>query len=99
MPKNSAMGPVVGIVGFVLAFGLVWQIGWITLLAFTVAIAAMIVRGFARDTSRIICAAEVQAEHHRWLDAVAAAMPVTRADERAPLNDGLAGREPDRITL
>lgn len=99
VPKNSAMGPVVGIVGFVLAFGLVWQIGWITLLAFTVAIAAMIVRGFARDTSRIICAAEVQAEHHRWLDAVAAAMPVTRADERAPLNDGLAGREPDRITL
>ncbi|WP_082779157.1 cbb3-type cytochrome c oxidase subunit I [Burkholderia sp. PAMC 28687] len=99
VPKNSAMGPVVGIVGFVLAFGLVWQIGWITLLALTVAIAAIIVRGFARDTSRIICAAQVQVEHLRWLDAVAAAVPVTRADERAPLNDGLAGREPDRITL
>ena len=33
MPKNSAMGPVLGAIGLALAFGLVWHIWWMVILS------------------------------------------------------------------
>ncbi|MEO6798632.1 MAG: cbb3-type cytochrome c oxidase subunit I [Rhodanobacter sp.] len=95
LPKNSAMGPVVAAVGFALAFGLVWHIWWLMILSFLAAIAAMIVRGFARDTTRIVSAQEVRREHHRWIDAVAAATAITRAEECTSINTGLAQHLPN----
>jgi cytochrome o ubiquinol oxidase subunit 1 len=50
----------------------------------------MIVYGFARDTTRIVPAQQVQQEHRRWLDAVAAATGISRADEYQSANQGLA---------
>ncbi len=91
LPRNSAMGPVVGAIGFMLTFGLVWHIWWLVIVACIAAVAAMIVHGFARDLTYVIPARQVQAEHRRWLDAVAAARPISRADERRPANQGLAG--------
>ena len=91
LPKNSAMGPVVAVIGFVLAFGLVWHIWWLVIASFIAAVASMIVHGFARDTTRIVPAEQVRQEHHKWLVAVAAARPISRADERKPVNQGLAG--------
>ena len=90
LPKNSAMGPTIAVIGFALAFGLVWQIWWLVGLTFLAAIASLIMRGFARDTTRIIPAQEVQREHQRWLNAVAQARAISRADESKPSNVGLA---------
>ncbi len=90
LPKNSAMGPAIAVIGFALAFGLVWHIGWLVVLTLAAAIASMVVRGFARDTIRIVSAQEVQREHQRWLDAVTQAPAVSRADECTPANVGLA---------
>jgi cytochrome o ubiquinol oxidase subunit 1 len=97
LPKNSAMGPAIAAIGFVLAFGLVWRIWWLVILSFLAAISAMIIRGFARDTTRIITAQEVRQEHRRWLDAVVAATAVSRAKEREPANVGLAEHDPDGV--
>jgi cytochrome o ubiquinol oxidase subunit 1 len=90
LPKNSAMGPTIAVIGFALAFGLVWQIWWLVILMFMAAIASLIIRGFARDTTRIIPAADVRRENERWLDAVARATAISRADESNSTNVGLA---------
>jgi cytochrome o ubiquinol oxidase subunit 1 len=90
LPENSAMGPVIAAIGFALAFGLVWHIWWMVILFFVVAAVTVIVRGFARDTTRIVPADEVRQEHGRWLDAVA-------AEEREPANAGLALHEADGV--
>ncbi|MEO6974142.1 MAG: cbb3-type cytochrome c oxidase subunit I [Rhodoferax sp.] len=93
MPRNSAMGPVLGALGFALTFGLVWHIWWLVILAAFGVIAAMIVHGFARDITKIITASEVRREHQRWLDVVRVASAITRADESRPANQGLAELE------
>lgn len=90
LPKNSAMGPVIAAVGLALAFGLVWHIGWLVIVSFLAAVTTMIIRGFVRDTTRIVKAEEVRREHHRWIDAVTAAIAISRADECTSLNAGLA---------
>jgi cytochrome o ubiquinol oxidase subunit 1 len=90
VPKNSAMGPVLGAIGFVLAFGLVWHIWWMVILFFVAAVVTMMVHGFARDTTRMVTAQEVRHEHRCWLDAVAAAKAISREDERKSANQGLA---------
>jgi len=97
MPKNSAMGPVIGAVGFSLAFGLVWHIWWMVILSFLAGMVTMIVRGFARDTTRIVSAQQVRKEHHHWVDALASVTAISRADERTPANDGLAQHEIDGV--
>ena len=90
VPRNSVMGPVLGVIGFALAFGLVWHIWWMVILFFVAAVVAMIVHGFSRDTTRIVPAQQVRQEHRRWLDAVAAANAISREDERNSANQGLA---------
>ncbi len=97
LPKNSAMGPAIAAIGFALAFGLVWQIWWLVVLAFLAAIASMIIRGFARDTTRIVSAQDVRREHDRWIDAVARATATSRADECKPANVGLALQSTDGV--
>lgn len=97
LPKNSAMGPAIAAIGFILAFGLVWHIWWLVIVSFLAAIASMIVRGFARDTTRVVSAQQVRCEHHRWIDAVAASTAVSRADECHSVNVGLALQEADGV--
>ncbi len=98
LPKNSAMGPAVAAIGFTLAFGLVWHIWWLVILACVAVVASMIMRGFARDTTRIIPAAEVKQQHQRWLDAVTRARAVTRAVETTSANTGRAQHEPSGVS-
>ena len=90
MPKNSAAGPLLGIVGTATAFGLVWHIWWLALLGAVTVIAVVIARSFARDVTRIIPAAEVARIEARWLRQVAAARPVPRELETTPANQGRA---------
>jgi cytochrome o ubiquinol oxidase subunit 1 len=90
MPKNSAMGMIMCVCGFLAAFGLVWYIWWLVVASTLVIAAALVGRGFARDTERTIPAHEVERNHLRWLAMVAATRPVTRAAEVTPSNAGLA---------
>ena len=90
MPRDSAVGPVLGGLGFALAFGLVWHIWWLVIASTLAVFATMIVRGFARNTTRTIPAAKVRVAHARWLGMVHATTPITRAVENRPVNRGLA---------
>jgi cytochrome o ubiquinol oxidase subunit 1 len=93
LPKNSALGPVLGAIGLAVAFGLVWHIWWMVILSTLGVVATLIVSGFARDTTRIVPARQVRQEQQRWIDAAAAATAITRADECKPSNAGRAVQE------
>lgn len=90
MPRNSAVGAVIGGAGAACGFALVWHIWWLAILGLLVIVGAIIARSFVRDIKRTIPAAEVRQEHERWLQAVRAAHPVGRDDEIAQVNHGLA---------
>ena len=90
LPRNSATGPVIGILGAATAFGLVWHIWWLAALGVLAVIAAVIARSFARDVHRIVPAAEVERETERWLRTVSAARAIPREFETTSANQGLA---------
>jgi cytochrome o ubiquinol oxidase subunit 1 len=90
VPRNSIVGPVIGLAGAVCAFGLVWHIWWMAVLGLAVSWAAVIARSFVRNTHRTISAADVEATDRRWLAAVAATPAVSRQLEETPANRGLA---------
>ncbi|MGH7011674.1 MAG: cbb3-type cytochrome c oxidase subunit I, partial [Caulobacteraceae bacterium] len=52
LPRNSAMGLVLGAVGFALAFGLVWHIWWLVILSVLAGLAMIIAHGFERDIAK-----------------------------------------------
>ena len=93
MPKNSAMGMIMCVCGFLAAFGLVWYIWWLVVASLLAIAAAMVGRGFVRDTEKIIPAHEVERCHLRWLATVSVTQPVTRGAEVTPSNAGLAVME------
>jgi cytochrome o ubiquinol oxidase subunit 1 len=90
MPKNSSLGPVLGIAGLAAGFGLTWFMWWLAALGLGLAIAALIVRGFARDTEQVIPRARIRAEWEAWHRAVEATPRVPRSAERTPENRGRA---------
>ena len=90
LPRNSATGPVIGILGAATAFGLVWHIWWLSALGVLAVIAAVIARSFARDVHRIVPAAKVKEEPERWLRTVSAARAIPREFETTSANQGLA---------
>ena len=90
MPRNSAVGPVLGILGAMIAFGLVWHMWWLAIFGFIAVVVTLVARGFARDTDRIISAAEVERIDRAWRHALAAAHPIAREVETSAVNQGLA---------
>jgi cytochrome o ubiquinol oxidase subunit I len=90
LPRNSALGPVLGAIGLAVAFGLVWHIWWMAALFLPAAIAAGFARSFMRDLHRIIPAGEVAAADRAFLAEAAAAHAVPRQLELTPRNEGLA---------
>jgi cytochrome o ubiquinol oxidase subunit I len=90
MPRNSAMGVVIGMAGAAAGFALVWHIWWLAILGFVAVCGAVIARSFVRDTVRVIAAAEVKRTEERWLRAVAAAKSISRDEEITSANRGLA---------
>ena len=90
LPRNSATGPMIGILGAATAFGLVWHIWWLAALGVLAVIAVVIARSFARDVHRIVPAAEVEQETERWLRTVSAARPIPREIETTSANQGMA---------
>jgi len=90
LPKNSALGPVIGVGGAAAAFGLVWHIWWLVIVAMLVIIGAVIARGFVTDSERVIPAEEVRRQEVAWLGTVRRTPPVPRDKETAESNEGLA---------
>ncbi|WP_110666681.1 cbb3-type cytochrome c oxidase subunit I [Salinicola halophilus] len=89
MPASSAMGPIIGIAGFLMAFGLTWYQWWLVVAAGAVSLVALIARGFVRNATRVIPAAEVRREHEAWIATLDSLTPITRADEQTRANRGL----------
>jgi cytochrome o ubiquinol oxidase subunit I len=94
VPKNSPLGMILCVTGALAAFGLVWHMWWLVALAMLAMVAAVIWHGSVRDYERVIPAAEIREDYMRWLNAVAAIEPVSRDDEIATSNAGLAEVEP-----
>ena len=90
MPANSVVGPVLGGCGFAIAFGLVWYMWWMVILGAAVALLAICLRGFVRESKRTIPAAEVSHKNEAFLDLAESVRPVIRRDEEAPVNRGRA---------
>ena len=97
LPKNSAVGPVLGAIGLAVAFGLVWHIWWMVILSALAVVATLILTGFARDTTRVVPAQQVRQDQQRWIDATAATNAISRADECKPANGGLAVQEYEQV--
>jgi cytochrome o ubiquinol oxidase subunit 1 len=90
VPRNSLCGLLIGL-GMTSCFmGLVWHIWWLAACGLAGSVGTAVARSFMRDVRRTIPAAEVEAQHRRWLEAAAAAMPVPRQREMTPENEGLA---------
>ncbi|MGI4733112.1 MAG: cbb3-type cytochrome c oxidase subunit I [Janthinobacterium lividum] len=90
MPRNSVVAPVLGIAGATTSFALVWHMWWLAILGALAVVVTVIARSFARDTHRIIPAAEVERTEQRWLAAVRQARPIQREVEDTSANQGLA---------
>ncbi len=90
MPRNSVLGPVLGLAGFLGAFGLVWYMWWLVALSALAALGAIIGRSFVRDTTVTISSSQVRADHIAWVEAVRALPRTTRADETGRQNTGRA---------
>ena len=90
VPRNSFVGPAIGLAGAVCAFGLVWHIWWMAIVGVSAVWLAVIARSFVRDTRRTIPAKEVERTDARWLAAAAAARAVPRQLEETAANYGLA---------
>ena len=90
VPRNSAVGPVIGVTGAVLAFALVWHIWWLAIVGLVAIVATVIARSFDREVERIVAAAQVEATERRWLETVFAATPTAREIEMTSANQGLA---------
>ncbi len=90
VPRNTAVGLLIGVAGAAVGFALVWHIWWLAILGFVTVWGTVIARSFVRQTMRVIPAEEVRRTEERWLRAVSEARQVGRDDEVTPANRGLA---------
>jgi cytochrome o ubiquinol oxidase subunit I len=60
MPRNTAVGLVMGLLSGVMGFGFIWHIWWMGILGFAAMIVAFIVRSFDEDTDYYVQASEVE---------------------------------------
>lgn len=90
LPRNRALGPVLGLAGLICSFGLVWYMWWLVIAGALIAVAAIVASGFVRNTHRSIGPAQLLIEHDAWIAAACATPPVTRAEEQGPENGGHA---------
>jgi cytochrome o ubiquinol oxidase subunit 1 len=90
VPKNSMCGVLNGLGMTACFMGLVWHIWWLAACGLAFSVGTAVARSFMRDVHRTIPAAEVEAEHRRWLETAAAALPIPRHLEMTPDNEGLA---------
>lgn len=80
LPKNSAVGLIIGAFGFMFGFAAVWHIYWLMPVSFLVIVGALIARAFNDETEYCIPAAEVERMEKAYMARrIAAATAVTAA--------------------
>jgi cytochrome o ubiquinol oxidase subunit 1 len=87
MPKNSAIGVVLGGLSFVLGFAVVWHIWWLAAACVVLVAIALIVFSSDDDTDYLLPAAEVEAMENRRFEDLARAPRIAGGDAAA-----IAGR-------
>lgn len=97
LPENNAMAVASGLVaGFLVGFGLVWQIWWLVIVAVVIGIASIVWYGAARMKHKTIPARVVQDDTERWLksvhDTVADADAGTDENSNTSVNPGRTRR-------
>ncbi len=90
MPANSACAPLMGLALAFAGFGMVWQMWWLAVLGSLAALGVWIARSFVQQTTRTISAADIAADHRRWLAQVGRTTPVGRQEENTTANRGFA---------
>ncbi len=70
MPKNTAVGFVLGIFAFIFSFAMVWHIWWLALAGLGCGIATLIMRSFDYDTDYYVTASEVEAQEMKYQQAI-----------------------------
>jgi cytochrome o ubiquinol oxidase subunit 1 len=90
MPKNSAMGPALGVSGMLIGFALVWHMWWLAVAGSLAVAATLILRGFVRNTDKTIPAREVEGAHEEWLRLIGTTPAVSRVQELDSANAGLS---------
>jgi cytochrome o ubiquinol oxidase subunit 1 len=90
LPRNRALGPVLGFAGVICSFGLVWYMWWLAISGALLALAAIVAAGFTRHTERTVGEDEILYAHRAWIAAARAAPPVTRTLEQDAANRGHA---------
>ncbi len=83
LPKNSAVGPVLGGVGFVLGFAIIWHIWWLAALCALIVLGAIVLRSWDDDTEKCLTAAEVERMENARYEALAEAAPSSYALDAA----------------
>ena len=66
MPKNTAVGFIIGIFSFIFCFAMVWHIWWLALSGFGAVLITMIMRSCNYDTDYYIRASEVEATEAKY---------------------------------
>jgi cytochrome o ubiquinol oxidase subunit 1 len=70
MPKNTAVGFVVGIFAFIFSFAMVWHIWWLALAGLGCVLATLIMRSFDYNTDYYVTASEVEAQEMKYKQAI-----------------------------
>ena len=92
-PRNSAVGPVLGVLGAITAMALVWYVWWLAAAGLLGIVATVIVRSFDRDTEETVSAVEVEGINRAWRELLLGTVPVARSLETCSANHGRAGVE------
>ncbi|WP_123102677.1 cbb3-type cytochrome c oxidase subunit I [Acidithiobacillus sulfuriphilus] len=79
MPKNTGIPLILGVLTFLLGFGLTWRIWWLCALSLALIIAVVIIRSFDADTGYIIPADEVERMERAHHDRAQAAVELPQA--------------------
>ena len=90
VPRESLLGPLIGVAGAGVGVARVWHMWWRAALGLLGVIGSVIARSFARDVERTIPIATVEAAHQRWLAAVHTTPPIPRELETTRANHGVA---------
>ncbi|HEX5447611.1 MAG TPA: hypothetical protein VFW90_00155, partial [Candidatus Saccharimonadales bacterium] len=61
VPKNTSFGVLIGVFSFVIGFGAIWHIWWLSLLGLLASIVTVIIRASGEENERTISAKEIEA--------------------------------------
>jgi len=94
LPANTPWPLLLGLITGLLCFGLIFHLWWLVLACLAALLAATVLFTFGPPREQVLPAAEIAAEHRRWLNGIERMQPVGRDDEFSTANRGLAKLTP-----